>query len=116
MAGLLRKWLGGATARSISSQVLFSTGKGVAYINDSSNEGRNGFIVVDLGSGDSWRRLTQDPSVLRTPNNVPSYQGFPFYLKQIGEPIQWQPGGLDGIQLSADGRTMYYSPLTSDYM
>ncbi|MCJ1390296.1 hypothetical protein MMC18_003154 [Xylographa bjoerkii] len=98
------------------SEVPFSTGKGVAYINDSSNEGRNGFIIIDLGTGDSWRRLTQDPSVLRTPNNVPSYQGFPFYLKQIGQPIQWQPEGLDGIQLSQDGKTMYYSPLTSDYM
>ncbi|MCJ1408815.1 hypothetical protein MMC19_002891 [Ptychographa xylographoides] len=98
------------------TEVPFSTGKGVAYINDSSNEGRNGFIMIDLGSGDSWRRLTQDPSVLRTPNNVPSYQGFPFYLKQVGMPIQWQPEGLDGIQLSKDGKTMYYSPLTSDYM
>ena len=98
------------------TDVPFSTGKGVAYINDSSNEGRNGFIIIDLGTGDSWRRLTQDPSVLRTPNNVPSYQGFPFYFKQVGMPIQWQPEGLDGIQLSLDGKTMYYSPLTSDYM
>ncbi|KAA6410058.1 MAG: major royal jelly [Lasallia pustulata] len=98
------------------SEVPFSSGSGVAYINDSSNEGRNGFIVIDLGTGDSWRRLTQDPSVLRAPNNVPSYQGLPFYLKQVGQPIGWQPEGLDGIQLSKDGKTMYYSPLTSDYL
>ena len=93
-----------------------TSGQGVAYIVDSSNEGRPGFIMFDLGTGESWRRLTQDPSVLRTNNNVPSYQGFPFYLKQVGSPIAHQPEGLDGIQISPDGKFIYYSPLDSDYM
>ena len=38
-------------------EVTNTTG-GVAYITDSSAEGRNGLIVVDLDSGESWRRLT----------------------------------------------------------
>lgn len=29
-------------------------------------------------------------------------------------PIQWQQEGLDGIQISPDGETIYYSPLTSN--
>jgi len=87
--------------------------EGVAYIVDSSNEGRTGFIMLDLATSTSWRRLTQDISVLRQPNDVPSYFGHPFYFRQKGQPIGWQQEGLDGIQLSLDGSTMYYSPLTS---
>lgn len=93
-----------------------TTGKGVAYLVDSSNEGRPGFIMVDLGTGRSWRRLSEDRSVLRGENDVPSYQGHPFYLRQKGQPVQWQLEGLDGIQLSPDGKTMYYSPLSTNYL
>lgn len=85
-----------------------------AYLVDSSNEGRPGFIMLDLETGDSWRRLTQDPSVLRVPNDVPSYFGNPFYYRSLGMPVQWQQEGLDGIQISPDGETIYYSPLTSN--
>lgn len=42
------------------------SGGGIAYIVDSSNEGRTGFIMVDLATGESWRQLTQHPSTLRT--------------------------------------------------
>jgi hypothetical protein len=92
------------------------SGQGVAYIVDSSDEGRPGFIMLDLGTGESWRRLTQNPSVLRVDRDVPSYQGHPFYQKTKGIPIQTLREGLDGLQLSPDGSRMYYSPLTSDYL
>ncbi|KAI7352743.1 major royal jelly protein [Hortaea werneckii] len=100
----------------LRSNVSGTSGEGIAYLVDSSNEGRPGFIMVDLGTGESWRRLTQDPSVLRGPEDVPSYQGHPFYLRQKGSPTQWQLEGLDGIQLSPDGKTMYYSPLSTNYL
>ncbi|OTA22729.1 hypothetical protein BTJ68_14136 [Hortaea werneckii EXF-2000] len=100
----------------LRSNVSDTSGEGIAYLVDSSNEGRPGFIMVDLGTGESWRRLTQDPSVLRGPEDVPSYQGHPFYLRQKGSPTQWQLEGLDGIQLSPDGKTMYYSPLSTNYL
>lgn len=89
---------------------------GVAYLVDSSNEGRPGFIMVDLATGDSWRRLNQDPSVLRTPNNVPSYFNEPFYYRALGMPVSWQQEGLDGLQLSPNGERLYYSPLTSTHL
>lgn len=31
-------------------------------------------------------------------------------------PIGYQQEGLDGIQLTPDGKTVYYSPLTSNYL
>ncbi|KAF1977429.1 hypothetical protein BU23DRAFT_587482 [Bimuria novae-zelandiae CBS 107.79] len=61
-----------------------TSGAGIAYLVDSSNEGRPGFIMVDLDTGESWRRLTQDASVLRGEND-----------------------------LSPDGERMYYSPLST---
>lgn len=85
----------------------------VAYIVDSSNEGRTGFIVLNLTDGTSWRRLTQHPSVLRTPNALPSYQGHPFYYRNPTQSISHQQEGLDGIQITPDGNYLYYSPLTS---
>ncbi|OCL02529.1 hypothetical protein AOQ84DRAFT_392913 [Glonium stellatum] len=93
-----------------------SGGRGVVYIVDSSDEGRNGFIILDLGTGESWRRLTQHPSVLRASNDVPSYQGHPFYQRSIGMPIGHLQEGVDGVQISPDGSTIYYSPLTSNYL
>ena len=93
-----------------------ASGKGICYINDSSNEGRNGFIMLDLGTGESWRQLTQHPSTLRTFEDVPSYQGMPFYQRSPGLPLTNIQEGLDGIELSLYGDIMYYSPLTSDYL
>lgn len=79
------------------------SGGGIAYIVDSSNEGRTGFIMIDLGAGESWRQLTQHPSTLRVYADVPSYQGLPFYLRQGGMPLGFQQEGLDGAELSLYG-------------
>jgi hypothetical protein len=62
-------------------------GQRIAYIVDSSEERRPAFIMLDLGTGKSWQRLTQHPSVLRVYNNVPSYQGHSFYLGMAKMPI-----------------------------
>jgi sugar lactone lactonase YvrE len=93
-----------------------SSGAGIAYIVDSSDEGRPGFIMLDLGTGASWRRLTQHPSTLRVAADVPSYQGVPFYQRTKGIAVQTLREGLDGLQVSPDGETLFYSPLTSDYL
>ncbi|KAL9596118.1 MAG: hypothetical protein Q9219_006017 [cf. Caloplaca sp. 3 TL-2023] len=95
---------------------ITESGQGVAYIVDSSDEGRNGFIILDLGTGHSWRQLNQHPSTLRTFEDVPSYQGIPFYQRTRGQPLRNLQEGLDGAELSLDGSVMYYSSLTSDYL
>ncbi|EPE29845.1 NHL repeat-containing protein [Glarea lozoyensis ATCC 20868] len=92
------------------------SGGGIAYIVDSSNEGRTGFIMINLGTGESWRHLTQHPSTLRGYADVPSYQGIPFYYRSLGMPVGYQQEGLDGAELSQYGDVMYYSPLTSNYL
>jgi hypothetical protein len=79
------------------------SGGGIAYIVDSSNEGRTGFIMIDLGTGESWRQLSQHPSTLRVNEDVPSYQGIPFYSRQKGSPLGFQQEGLDGAELSLYG-------------
>lgn len=96
--------------------VTGTSGRGIAYLVDSSNEGRPGFIMVDLGTGESWRRLTQHTSVMRGFEDVPSYQGHPFYFDELGSPVSWHQEGLDGIQLTPDGERMYYSPLSTNYL
>ncbi|RFU23682.1 hypothetical protein B7463_g12657, partial [Scytalidium lignicola] len=92
------------------------SGKGLAYIVDSSNEGRNGFIMLDLGTGETWRHLTQNFGTLHINEDVPSYNGIPWYLHQRESSLNWQTEGLDGIELSEDGEVMYFSPLTGDFL
>lgn len=85
---------------------------GIAYITDSSGNGPNGIIVVDLDSGKSWRRLNDHPSTKAVKNFLPSVEG------QVvrNRPSANQPStpitiGSDGIAISADGKTLYYCPL-----
>jgi sugar lactone lactonase YvrE len=92
--------------------------QGMAFITDSSQNGPNGIIVVDLDSGISWRRLHDHPSTkaeqLKT--FLPIVEGRPFLEYQ-------QPGGsvkhggaamgADGIAISSDGLRLYYCPLGS---
>jgi hypothetical protein len=83
------------------------SGQGIAYIVDSSNEGRTGFIILDLGTGESWRHLSQHPSTLRTWEDVPSYQGVPFYQRSPGSDLNFLQEGLDGEELSLYGSYDY---------
>jgi sugar lactone lactonase YvrE len=52
-----------------------ASGQGVAYITDSSSEGRNGIIIVDLGTGESWRHLDSIPEVRAERGFVPYVWG-----------------------------------------
>ena len=92
---------------------ITSSGKGVAYITDSSAEGRNGIIIVDLGTGESWRHLDRDPRVNPEQSWLAYNWGIPLY--QIGTVPKFSHGliGSDGIALSADGSRLFWKPLTS---
>lgn len=84
----------------------YARGKaGYAYITDSGAQGPNAIIVVDLDSGKSWRRLSGDASV-RT-NQRPG-----FGIATESGPIT-VTAGADGIALSPDGRTLWWTPLGS---
>jgi sugar lactone lactonase YvrE len=92
--------------------------EGIAYITDSAQNGPNGIIVVDLASGESWRRLNDHPSTkaedLQT--FLPIVEGQPFLVKQQKENGAMKIAanmGSDGIAISATGERLYYCPLAS---
>jgi len=87
----------------------------MAFITDSSQKGSNGIIVVDLASGESWRRLNDHQSTksedLQT--FLPLIEGKPFLEGQNGSMKQGASMGADGIAISSDGSRLYYCPLGS---
>lgn len=91
--------------------------EGIAYITDSAQNGPNGIIVVDLASGECWRRLNDHPSTkaedLRT--FLPIVEGRPFLVRQQedGSTKLAANMGSDGIAISATGEWLYYCPLAS---
>lgn len=90
---------------------------GVAYITDSSTEGRNGIIVVDLTSGQSWRHLNNDLRLRPLEQVVPYVWGEPVYsVPSPGMPFSYLPFGSDGIALSADGNDLYFKSIAGRYL
>ncbi|MDQ3888351.1 MAG: major royal jelly family protein [Thermoproteota archaeon] len=93
--------------------------EGIAYITDSAQNGPNGIIVVDLASGESWRRLNDHPST-KAENLLtflPIVEGQPFLIKQQEQEKEFPKlaanMGSDGIAISASGDRLYYCPLAS---
>jgi sugar lactone lactonase YvrE len=88
---------------------------GAAFITDSADQGPNGIIVVDLESGESWRRLHDHPSTKAVvpPEYVALAEGR--VLLQRGEDGSTTPVtmGSDGIAIAADGARLWYCPLVS---
>lgn len=83
-------------------------GQGIAYITDSSVEGRNGLVMADLGTGESWRHLDNHPSVRPEGQWLAYLWGVPLYSWRPGLPYTYTGFGSDGIALSADGATLYW--------
>ena len=95
-----------------------ASGQGVGYITDSSQEGRNGIIVVDLSTGKSWRHLDGTTYVHSETGSLPVIWGDTAYSLPNGPtmPISESSFGADGIALSADGETPYFSAVGSRYL
>ena len=90
--------------------------EGMAFITDSSQKGSNGIIVVDLASGESWRKLnghqSTKPEGLQT--FLPLVEGKPFLEQQQDGTVKHGASmGADGIAISSDGSRLYYCPLGS---
>jgi sugar lactone lactonase YvrE len=75
---------------------------GLAFITDSSEEGPNAIIVVDLATRRAWRKLHDHPTVRPVPGFVAVIEGRPFDGLAMGS---------DGIAISADGERLFYCPL-----
>lgn len=88
----------------------------MAYITDSSNEGRNGLVVVDLASGNSWRHLNGDPRTHAELQFLPFVWGQPTYGFLAGQPQEYLAFGADGLALSSDGSEAFFAPTGGNYM
>ena len=86
---------------------------GVGFITDSSDSGPNGIIVVDLDTGEAWRRLNDHPSTKAQPNFAPVVEGEPLMARPPDGPEAYLKIGSDGIAISGDKKALYYCPLIS---
>ena len=102
-----------STAERTAGQVAADGIHGTAYITDSSSEGPNALIVVDLATGKSFRRLNQHSSVLSEDSFLMFAEGQPVYQTLPGYPPQAVNFAADGIAISNDGKTLYYCPINS---
>ncbi len=91
---------------SYLNDIRIDNDRNFAYLTDS---GHGGIIVVDISSGEAWRKLDGHPSVLGDPNVPVIVHGFE--LKQPnGKPAVFNS---DSIELSKDGETLYYKAINS---
>ena len=88
---------------------------GLAFITDSSDQGPNGIIVVDLATGASWRALHDHPSTKAEPPSSARLvvEGRLFMERPADGPAQPVAMGSDGIAISADGARLFYCALAS---
>jgi len=84
---------------------------GYAFITDSSDKGPNAIIVVDLASGNSWRRLNNHPSTKADLSYEPKAEGRPLLIRPKFGQAQKPKIGADGIAISLAGDRLYYCPL-----
>jgi len=108
-----------AGASAMLNDVRVDLGKGasgVAFVTDSSAQGPNGIIVVDLATGAAIRRLNDDPTTRPEPGLVITSEGAALTVRQgagAGTPLRV---GADGIALDADGHHLYYRALTGHHL
>ena len=88
---------------------------GIVYITDSAPDSE-ALIVIDLATGQAMRRLTGSSAVSARSGRTPivGYEPLmeaPPKDKKQGDPKPWRVG-LNALELSADGNTLYFSAFT----
>jgi sugar lactone lactonase YvrE len=87
--------------------------QGTAYVTDSSPTGPNGILVVDLASGRVQRRLAGHVSVTAGQSFQAVVEGSCLRLSDADGKTAPFRAGADGLALSADGKTLFYCPLSA---
>lgn len=97
------------------NDVRFDLRRNAAFITDSADSGPNGIIVVDLESGEAWRRLHEHPSTVAVtpPDFVGMVEGRQLLECSTDGTTSPVTMGADGIAISADGERLRYCPLAS---
>ncbi|MDM5200969.1 L-dopachrome tautomerase-related protein [Fictibacillus enclensis] len=95
----------------------FRVGKaGYAYITDSSSKGPGAIIVVDLETGNAFRRLSGTPPTSPDPYFLPKVEGKILMNRNKDGSISPFRLASDGIAISVDGKTLFFCPLTSRHL
>jgi len=87
--------------------------EGMAFVTDS---GANAIIVVDLATGESWRRLSDHSSTKPEPAFIPVVEGDIMLMRLPGKTPSRLEVGADGIAISADAKLLYYCPLIGRHL
>lgn len=87
--------------------------RGIAYITDSSEKGPAGFVIVDLATGQAWRKLNDHASVLPEPGFLMFAIGRPLYKTEMGKPAKPAAFSNDSLAISRDGALLFYCPVSS---
>ncbi len=87
--------------------------RGIAYITDSSEKGPTGFVIVDLASGEAWRKLDNHASVKPEAGFLMFALGRPLYKTEPGQRIKPSVFSNDSLAISADGSQLFYCPVSA---
>jgi sugar lactone lactonase YvrE len=87
--------------------------QGTAYVTDSSMRGPNGVLVVDLASGRVQRRLAGHISVTADKSFQAVVEGSCLQFREADGKTAAFHAGADGLALSADGKTLFYCPISA---
>ncbi len=90
--------------------------QGTVYVTDSSVSGPGAIIVMDIASGHAVRRLSGAKATSADPAFVPVVEGVPVLGDGPDGTRKPVHVAADGIALSADGKTLYFSPLSSRHL
>ena len=98
-------------------RVDYRAGKaGYAYITDSSTTGPGAIIVVDLDTGQAFRRLNGDKSTSPDKSFIPKVEGRIMMNRNADGTASPNYVAADGIAISPNGRTLYFCPLSSRFL
>ena len=98
-------------------RIDYRSGKaGYAYMTDSSTTGPGAIIVVDLHTGQAFRRLDGDKSTSADKSFVPKVEGRVMMNRKVDGTNSPHLVAADGIAISPNGRTLYFCPLSSRFL
>lgn len=90
--------------------------EGIVYVTDSSLSGPGAIIVMDIATGHAIRRLSGAAATSVAPHFIPVVEGIPVMVDGAGGARKPLGVASDGIALSADAKTLYFTPLSSRHL
>lgn len=100
-----------ARSNTLLADVRIDGRRDIAYLTDASPSGFNGLVVVDLDSGEAWRKLDLHPSTRADPEFIGMVEGERLMFDPDGRPSSPLSIGANGLALHASGERLFYRAL-----